>query len=441
MAFEVEIFNYKTIKHAVFTIDRYTLLVGTNFIGKSASVQAIVAALKNADGDGFIRRGEKFCEVRLTNNSNKVIWHKEKGNNFYVIEYEGKLFEYKKMGRGEIPPQIQAMGFGPLIVATEKAYLWYARQFETLFLVDKPKQNFTTDLIASVTNLDSLYKASDIGKKKLTGIKSDLKTRTADLKDMREQAQAYAPLAAYEARESILEGLISTHETLQTEISTISGIHKEFSLSLQDIQKLQPVVSLKPLSMVDCEAQFQGLIKLQGVLNEYKEASKVEEQLGKCVESLSVDLSSLRDKTNESLAEVLKVSAVKEEFDTSLRVASSFKGFSELKDLSVLVESAESSLKELVAIATVSQEYQLALKEHTKVSEAIKGLKDLVMPPNTLDEIIKISNLSTEYKEALAEVESIEESLLGCDTELAELTERLKEFNDCPFCGSTLCSH
>jgi hypothetical protein len=277
MAFEVEIFNYKTIKHVKYTIDGYTLLIGKNFIGKSAAIQAIVAAFKNAEGEGFIRRGEKFCEVRIHHNGDSVIWHKEKGNNFYVINYQGKLYDLKKsLGRGEVPQPVISMGFGPLLISGEKAYLWYAKQFETLFLVDKPRQNFTTDLIASVADLDAIYKATDMVKKELSAKKSDLKLRATDLKDAREQAKEYSALDQYESGEAAIQALVDSIGLLGREIESLGSIEREFEQGLAVAQKLSPASSLEVLSTTSLDSLYLEINTLYRIHKEFLEASAQE---------------------------------------------------------------------------------------------------------------------------------------------------------------------
>ena len=74
----------------------FATIVGKNFIGKSATLRAINAALTNRSGTDFIRWGEKVCEVRIITRDYDILWHKESGNNYYKITHDGKQIPMRK---------------------------------------------------------------------------------------------------------------------------------------------------------------------------------------------------------------------------------------------------------------------------------------------------------------------------------------------------------
>lgn len=441
MAFEVEIFNYKTIKHVKYTIDGYTLLIGKNFIGKSAAIQAIVAAFKNAEGEGFIRRGEKFCEVRIHHNGDSVIWHKEKGNNFYVINYQGKLYDLKKsLGRGEVPQPVISMGFGPLLISGEKAYLWYAKQFETLFLVDKPRQNFTTDLIASVADLDAIYKATDMVKKELSAKKSDLKLRATDLKDAREQAKEYSALDQYESGEAAIQALVDSIGLLGREIESLGSIEREFEQGLAVAQKLSPASSLEVLSTTSLDSLYLEINTLYRIHKEFLEASAQEAKYLP-ISEIKEDLNGLVPPLESAFKEISKVSSLEAEFVSAEKALSRLGGSEKVEDLQSPLSTLQDAMGSFAQVSALEKEYRESLASFTRYSTIEKSLETLSLPEAEAKELSVVSSILTEYEGALQEFHLAQAEFKRISLELHQAQRELDEFKECPLCGGNLCLH
>lgn len=175
--FDVDITNFQSIKNASFKFEGFTTIIGRNFIGKSAVLRAINAALTNQQGTDFIRWGEKYCEVKIKTKDIDILWHKEDNNNFYKINNEDV---YDKVGNQPPPKPVIDSGFGILSVGKEKINLFYARQFMPLFLIDRLDAK-SADLLISIYGLDKLYKAIDLCAKDQRENSNLLKLRKIDL--------------------------------------------------------------------------------------------------------------------------------------------------------------------------------------------------------------------------------------------------------------------
>ena len=442
MAFEVEIFNYKTIKHVKFTIEGYTLLVGRNFIGKSAAIHAIVAALRNAEGDGFIRHGEKYCEVRISSGENSIIWHKEKGNNFYVIQYEGKLYDPKKTGRGEVPQPIIDMGFGPLTVANEKAYLWYARQFETLFLINRPRQNFTTDLIASITGLDTIYKAADMAKKDLSAARSTCKLRISDLKDVREEVKKYRALEDYEANEQGMLDQIAEYENLQSLLEILERVDLEYRESAFLIQKYVPVQKLPKVDPGEVEFLFKELSQLEALYREIVSSTSLVERYTPIL-SLPMKVSPmtlLQDPLN-LISEIDRIEALEEEYESAMDQLRGAKKGEGLLDLKEEVSSMEESMASLIQVSSLHKDFVESSSNYNKVNEISSELKSVTLPEEGIQALQEVTFLEESVQVATKEYKEIAESLSTINKAIVEVDKLLGEFKSCPLCGGDLCQH
>jgi len=440
MAFTAEIFNYKTIKHETITVEGYTLLVGKNFIGKSAAIHAIAAALQNAEGDGFIRHGEKFCEVRLTFKDSVVIWHKEKGNNFYAIEYKGKLYDIKKAGRGDIPQPLKDMGFAPLQVSNEKVYLWYAPQFEPLFLINRPRQGFSTDIIASVTKMDAIYKASDLAKKELGRQNSNLKTRQVDLRDAQDKLTLYAPLENYFALEQNVKDIQSSTTALGKEIKNIESISKEYEEGLSVAQNLVPVDNLAELPLLPLEKTKRDVDKVITLLNEY-DAAVTEFNTSNIVKDLQGSPKEAIETVQGLIQEINRLDDLTQEFTVAVNKLEEYKVVEGTTDVMQELPAIEKGIASLNSVVVLDKEYQSAhsdfmttkgFLDNLGTAVSVQDISELLMTVNTL------SMLENTYKESshlYAEGDDELKDILG---QIEINDKELSEFKECPLCRRTL---
>lgn len=486
MAFHVEIFNFKTIKHASATIDGYTLLVGKNFIGKSAFLMAIRAAFENADGDEFIRHGEKFAEVRISFGSSIVIWHKEKGNNFYEIVHNGVTYERDKVGRGGIPEPIHDMGFAPLTIAKEKTLLWYAPQMEVLFLVNRTRQNFTTDLIASIAKLDAIYLAADKAKKNLASAKSSVKVRQGDLKIAREQAKVFLPLTRYAEGEQTLLELTRAYSEKDDILRNLQDISNTFQEGLSEAQHLLPVSRLSLIDLSGIIPKVQMIRDLTLLDNDFRDASRLVEMYS-VVTSTPYTAPELIRLVEGRLSVLEQIKAISREFDFYATAARQLlpvqkidsqaltQKLSEVQQAMESIQQAEaisslycscasdidrcSKVLGLTDIGELLQGFRdsfnrtsQAIEIHREFTAADKAVQKLsiveTLPGVTLDNqqtsisaLSELMNIERAYSLALSEVEELTKVYTEITNQEQELTKELAQFGPCPTCGALACIH
>jgi len=132
--------NFQNIEQAEIEVSGVTLLVGNNNQGKSAIVRALLAALFNRAGKGFIRDGSRKCTVGVEIEAEPdfpaltLTWTKTgKAGGSYIVNGE----TYSKLGR-EVPQPIPDAGIKEIKVGTQKARLQFWGQWEPPFLVSEP---------------------------------------------------------------------------------------------------------------------------------------------------------------------------------------------------------------------------------------------------------------------------------------------------------------
>lgn len=424
---EVEITNYESITHTKLKVEGFTTIIGRNYLGKSAVLRAINAALTNKEGTEFISWGQTFCEVRIKTADLDILWHKEEGNNFYTINGN----TYSKIGKGEPPSEILDAGFKPIEVGDQKINLNYAVQFFPLFLVNK-RDSKSADLLTSVYGLDRIYKAIDLCNKDQRATNDMLRIREKDLKIVEEG------LKKFDTFPSIMDKLpelkkkrkeISEEEqkieTIKLKLESLKDLVK----STNQLKGITSIVLPLPGAIKDNIDQYQKLSDFQEDLNQYLTILK---KL-KPVQDISLPDNSVPE-IKELFSEVQKV----------LIWDNSFGKLSEEVNRLTKIQEVISPDRYISEIKDSLAEYQKLLiwsSSLKKLSEEIKKLekvKELELPKSDI-EIEGIPALQQMFENAKTlaqtiqglkiEIENIGKDIIAMETEL-------KSYDVCPLCGA-----
>lgn len=380
----VEITNYESIEHLELSFDKFSTVIGKNFIGKSSIFRAINSALTNQQGTNFIRWGADFCEVRIKAEYIDLLWHKETGNNFYVINGEKK----EKVGNEQPPDQIREAGLGLVQLSNQKINLFYCEQFSPLFLVDK-KDSKSADLIASVYGLDKLYKAADLCNKDQKEIRGLLNLRKKDL------LTAERDLKKYQAIEDVSKEkkyIFQQSKFLGEEQTAIDKIKILFDCLLSSSTACK---RLQPVQKVDIPA-------LESLKKSYREFR---------------DLESLSKAHSSLYSECYKLEKIKE-----VVIPTS-------KDTEPLIE-------ELKILKLYQKEFQKTSKEQDRLKAvSALALPELDFEVDTLEHLKKEANNLFQAKKDLMSMKSELEALR---IEKENIDKEKQAFEICPLCKKSL---
>jgi len=388
--FEVEITNFQSIKHMAFKFEGFTTIIGRNFIGKSATLRAINAALTNQQGTDFIRWGEKFCEVRLKTKGIDILWHKELNNNFYKINDEDP---YDKMGNQPPPKPIIDAGFGIVEVNREKINLFYAQQFFPLFLIDRMDTK-SADLIISIYGLDKLYKAIGLCAKDQRENSNLIKLRKNDFEQAERDLERFVDFEKvkqyFKSLETNKAGLISEQEL----IGKLQGWFSSLVVKTREINKFRPVR----------EVIVPTGLELENNIIEFKRLKVFLQKI------LLIKTACLRLREVNS---VVIPEAAGNQIDTKLIELNKIKNFNIRYD-----------------------------KINGQV-ESINSIKGVVIPDisdDKINNVIKLKDLYQRTETAAIEVKRLKAAVVEASKQLEKVDTKLKVYDHCPACGSKLAS-
>jgi DNA repair ATPase RecN len=385
---EVEITNYESIGHIKFSFDGFCTVTGRNFIGKSALLRAINAALTNQKGDHFIKWGETFCEVRIKTDNMDLLWHKEKDNNFYEING----VKEKKIGKEGQFQQVIDSGFGVITTnADDEVNLHYCEQYNPLFLVDK-RDSKAADLLISVYGLDKLYKALEFCNRDQRKNRDILKTRKEDL------AVAKKEFDRFSGFEDILkdkESIDKRRNDIQKEdkiINRLKDINSSISIVEKEINKLFEITQVMIPSDKHIEESYT-------ILN---------------------TITTLRSKT------VLVAQDLKR-----------LEGHLDIVIPNELSKEIDEKIQEVTRLIKVKDTF-IMLEQEVITLELI--LKDFDLPKVPTIDFATLENLKKKYQEILTvskEAGDLKVSLVDVLKEHEEIKSELDKYDTCPVCGSS----
>lgn len=383
---KISVKNFQSIKDISFSIDGFTTLIGRNFIGKSAVLRAINAALTNQQGTDFIRWGEKFCEVTIETKDLSILWHKEKGNNFYDINNK----KYNKIGSQPPPKELLNQGYGLIDISGEKINLLYAQQFFPLFLVDR-NDSKSADFLISIYGLDRLYKAVDLCEKDRKKSNNILKIRKGDKEIIENELKRFEGFDDIQDKFKNISKQKKSIESEENKIDYLNTIKDKIISKTLILKRLKPLIELKIPVNSELKSQIEDKEKLSKYLEEIK-------QLKNNVQNLS------------------SIKKINIPADT--------------------IKNYEKELKKLLELKKKFSEYEILKSEINK----LKNIVDIKIPQNTYDytKIDKLKNLYQKLSAQSAELKKLKEDLNNTDQQITEVSKQLEKYNRCPVCKSEL---
>jgi DNA repair ATPase RecN len=369
-----------------FNFEGFTTIVGRNFIGKSAALRAINAALTNKQGTDFIRWGEKFCEVHIKTKDIEILWHKEDNNNFYKINNEAS---YEKIGNQPVPKPVSKAGFGLVTVGKEKINLLYAQQFFPLFLIDRMDSK-SADLLISIYGLDKLYKAIDLCAKDQRKNTDLLKLRKVDLVQAEKDLEKYKD---FDALKSIVTTLDATKLGLKQEKDLIDKMKIWFERLIKstvEIKKFRPVR----------EAIIPSYETIETGIKEYK---KLTEYL---------------NKASETKKDLLRLREVNKIFVPA-------------------AEEIDKNLKDITTLCVLQKKYE-GLSIQIVNLKKVKDINIPEVPDRDINELEVLKDKYSRLASIAADVKSFRISVEAVKKDLEKTNTALNKYDHCPTCGAEL---
>lgn len=386
----VEITNFESIEHAVVEIDGFTTVQGPNYTGKSAAMRAINFALTNPSGTWFISWWATFCEVRIQSENLDLLWHKEEGNNFYEINGT----KYSKIGAEAPPAELAALRYGTVKLNGAQHNLYYADQFDVLFMVDEQNTK-SMDLITSAYGLDRLYKAQELCSKDQRSTSALMKLRRKDLEFATSDLSKYDGLNLVIEQGNILKESLHALAGRDAKILKAKEWSSTMTQTALECNKIKAVGDVTLPDPGDLSDRSNGIVIAASMLERM------------CVAS----------------AEVSRLSAVKDIL------------MPDPEDLPTNSETLKDLLQMWVRLSMAQAEVDRLVP---CVGVFVPDNNELKAMTNSMDSLSMLKGAMRDFISYKNEFEQVKCTQKETEDELSVVEREKAEFGTCPLCGSKI---
>jgi exonuclease SbcC len=191
MLTHLKVTNFQSLKNVDLELGTFTVIVGPSSSGKSALIRAFKALASNVRGTNMITRGEKAMVVSATTDTHVITLERlERAGSYRVASSEGSL-TFTKLA-GEVPPLVtKALRIDPVLDGNS---VNFASQFDKPYLLDESGA-LVARVLGELTNVTVIFEAVRQANRIRAGAASTLKTRKADLEQLRTRLGAFQGLS------------------------------------------------------------------------------------------------------------------------------------------------------------------------------------------------------------------------------------------------------
>lgn len=232
--FKVRVQNFQSIVDITLEVDGFTVLTGSNNVGKSAIFRALRGVFTNPP-PSFVRKGCKHSTVELWSGDAHVKWEKGRGVNRYALSKAGAVQHFPKPGSSAPPEVCEAFGVRPVSLGDKKTWPQFADQFTgPVYLLDQPG-HVLADVVASPDRMRVLGHALSQAEKDRRKASSTLKVKREDQDKLQAKLEALSSFEALSAAVDDLEERRVRAERVRTGQKKLEGL-KEVLESAKDVR-------------------------------------------------------------------------------------------------------------------------------------------------------------------------------------------------------------
>jgi len=399
----VRVRNFQSIRDGEFVIDGFTVVTGTNNLGKSALYRAVKGVFTNPAAT-FTRDGQKLTTVEISDEGRYVKWEKgPKESAVYTLKVDGEESVFENVGQKCPDKVLEAFGIGTLQAGTSALWPQFADQFTgPLFLLDKTGSAIA-DAVANVERIQTLNRA-------LKACESDKRSTVANLKVRKKDQEAIElKLARFDGLDGIVLK-IKKVEADREKAERLKSGHKKLTTLKRQYETAKAQVEL----LVDFDPKVPEADTAGETAKDLAETRRLRARLGRSRRAVEAV---------ENFGDVEAFVPSQEAVTALTRLQDGRRKIRQIRDRVVPLQEAVATLREAAEVAQgLKPDLALEVKAR-QIQQVVKLLRALRSEMVTSHG--QVDSCDTELAECVAELETLE----------AELGEALESYDDCPLCG------
>lgn len=263
--------NFQSLRNIELDLDKFTVIVGPSNSGKSAVVRSLQALFENVGSPSAVSKGYKTFVIRVeTDEHVEVLLERGRGTSTYRILHDGTGLGlsggaeqiYTKSGTS-VPEEVQSVLKGTEV---EDRLLQFASQFDRPFLLSEPASK-AAKVLGDLTDLDIVFEAVREANRRRLDAQQRLKTRKADMEQLRERAKDFADLKTQRAALSEAKKSYSQVEESARRRKELRALVAQGNMAEAALQS----VVIPDVPEFHVEEEYNRLEKLTGLVREAHE--------------------------------------------------------------------------------------------------------------------------------------------------------------------------
>jgi hypothetical protein len=206
--------NFQSIELLDLLFDGFTVLVGPSNSGKSASLRAMRALIRNTFVPANVRQGQTKAVTLIYLNGHIISSERGKSLSTYYLEDD----PYPKSGKSVPAEIVQALKM-PLVEGIDPHFSF---QFDRPFLLAE-SGSIAASVIGSLTNVSVLHAAVREANRRRGGVSSTLKVRYGDEERLQQQVETFRFLPARKKSIDKAKKALQRAEELQATLSALQA--------------------------------------------------------------------------------------------------------------------------------------------------------------------------------------------------------------------------
>jgi len=264
---QIRIKNYQSLKDVTLEPGKFTVIVGSSDVGKSAVIRAIKSVLINRTGQDFISHGAKQAAVALTFEDNSTVaWIKSDSATYKVKDVSGNVVEFVKTGR-TVPDEVQeTLRMGEISIGTDKIDINIHGQFDAPFLITETPA-LKARLLGELSGINILYLSIQEARRVEQQSKRALVQKSADIESVKARIRDYADLPVHKKALDSIGWNIDLVIAMDSDIAMMSSAIDTIDHKI----KVGGHWAVVKQAFSKSEMQYDEIMKQVGQLNEINE--------------------------------------------------------------------------------------------------------------------------------------------------------------------------
>lgn len=249
----ISVRGFQSLRHVDLDLGVFTVIVGPSSSGKSALIRAFRALASNVRGSTVITRGQKQMAITATlDDGLKVTLERGERSSCYRLSGDGE-HQFTKLA-GEVPEQITKT----LRLDPGADSINFAAQFDKPYLLDDSGATVARHL-AELTNVNAIFEAVRAANKIRASAQTTLKTRRADLDQVRSDLTEFTGLADRLKAFAEVEALNERRKALQDRLGRLQRAAQALRTTVAAMEHYKPLEVPDPWPLADALRRYLDL--------------------------------------------------------------------------------------------------------------------------------------------------------------------------------------